>query len=410
MKIRIIVTYLLLIVSQVMFSQMHAYKYKRALSIKENNWYSVTLPDEVFDKIDPNLSGIRIFGITNKNGTLEAPYILSNLEDRSTQSNIPFKLLNESKNDKGYFFTFKSPAETDVNQIKLNFSQQNFDWRLTLEGSQNQQEWFSIVEDYRIISIKNETTDFKFTSINFPTSNYTYYRIAIKADIKPVLLNTELSIYKTKKGSYRNYFFLPNQITIEKGNKQTILSISLPSTVPISDLKISVSDKFDYYRNIDFEEVDSVKTPKGWHYSYNIVSSGTLSSLDKNIFKLNCPPLKKIRIQIFNQDNQPLHIDSIVARAVVYELHTRITVPANYYLVYGNERASIPSYDLEHFIFTMPKEFSRLEVGPESAIEKAEVQRIHPLFENKVWLWLLMVILIIVLGIFSFKMMKNSNA
>ncbi len=410
MSIKIKTTCLLLILSQLIVAQLSNYNYKRALNINENKWYNITLPDQIFDKVDPNLYGLRIFGITNKSDTVEAPYLMQTLTETINQNKLLFKLLNESKNGKGYYFTFEAPAKTDVNQLELDFSQQNFDWKLQLEGSQDQHEWFSIIENYRILSIKNKVTSFKYTTVDFPVSNYKYYRIAIQADVKPELVNATLSIYSKKSGSYRNYLVLADQIKTENHDKETNLSFSLPSTIPVSDIEISVSDKFDYYRNIDITQVDSTKTPNGWHYFSTVITSGALNSLDKNVFKIQWQPLKKIGITIYNQDNEPLHIDSILVRAAIHQLHTRITIPASYYLVYGIDHPVSPNYDLGRFTFTMPKEYSNLELGPEIKIKNQEEKNIHPLFENKMWLWIVMVILIAVLGIFSLKMIKKNTA
>ena len=96
-------------------------------------------------------------------------------------------MLNTSYNDKGYYYTFEVPAKEPINQINLNFNQQNFDWKLKLEGSQKQQEWFTVIEDYRILSIKNKLTDFQFTNVSFPNSSYRFFRLVIASDIKPEL-------------------------------------------------------------------------------------------------------------------------------------------------------------------------------------------------------------------------------
>ena len=58
--------------------------------------------------------------------------------------------------------------------MNLKFSEKNYDWMLRLEGSHDQKEWFNIVEDYRILSIKNEQTNYSFGDVTFPNSNVTY--------------------------------------------------------------------------------------------------------------------------------------------------------------------------------------------------------------------------------------------
>ena len=44
-------------------------------------------------------------------------------------------------------------------QIKLSFKQENFDWKVKLEGSNDNKVWFTVVTDYRILAIKNSNTD-----------------------------------------------------------------------------------------------------------------------------------------------------------------------------------------------------------------------------------------------------------
>src|SRR5690606_40823506 len=62
-------------------------------------------------------------------------------------------------NESGYFFTFEMPAREPINQLYLQFKEKNFDWKIRLEGSHDQQEWFTIADDYRIVSISNQLTD-----------------------------------------------------------------------------------------------------------------------------------------------------------------------------------------------------------------------------------------------------------
>jgi hypothetical protein len=48
-----------------------------------------------------------------------------------------------------------------------------------------------------------------------------------------------------------------------------------------------------------------------------------------------------------------------------------------------------------------------VELGPEQNIA-APVEKVSALFENKVWLWAIMVVVIATLGFFTLKMMKSN--
>ncbi|MDH7444361.1 hypothetical protein [Aquimarina sp. 2201CG14-23] len=110
---------------------------------------------------------------------------------------------------------------------------------------------------------------------------------------------------------------------------------------------------------------------------------------------------------IDNQDNEPLTIDTIQLKGYTYELITRFTKPATYYLTYGNNKAHQPSYDLQYVSERVPKELKILQVGIEEPIQQKEVEATESLLKNKIWLWAVMLIVILLLGGFTFSMMKK---
>ena len=398
---------LCLILSNILIAQIKDYNYERVIGeIKEEQWAKIVLPDALFEKIDPDFSDLRIYGF-NGTDTMEAPYLLTFSKGEQIQKEAAFHLLNESKNQKGYFYTFETAADTNVNQLKLSFRQQNFDWHLTLEGSQDQQEWFSLAENYRILAIKNETTDFNYTTVHFPSAGYRYYRISINSDKKPELLNARIALNENKNSILKTFPIVLKTLKEEKSSKQTIVTCQLSHSVPVAAIKFIVKNKFDYYRAITIDYLtDSIKTPQGWIYNYATLTSGTLNSLSTNDFVFNTTLLKQLRISIYNGDNQPLQIDSIQVQGYFYELTTHFTQAATYYLMYGNSKATHPDYDLYHFKNKIPKTIASIIPGEEQVIKKETSQQVHPLFENKQWLWILILIIISVLGVFSYRMIN----
>ncbi|NVO12240.1 MAG: DUF3999 family protein [Bacteroidales bacterium] len=406
MKVKL--TYLLLFICSFSFGQINKYDYKRELLEIKDQWHKVVLPNEIFGKVLPDFSDIRIYGITKKNDTIEAPYIFRFAAEKISQKDVPFNLINQSKNDNGYYFTFEIPTKDPINQLKLDFGQQDFDWRLVLEGSQNQQEWFTIVENYRILSIRNELTDFQFTKIAFPNSKYRYFRLHINSSVKPDLIAAKISLIDFIDGDFRSYNFSSIKTENDKQNKQTIINLNLKPAVPVCYLKIFVKDTFDYYRPVTIKYLtDSVNTQQGWKYSYSTLTSGTLNSIEGNVFLFSSTILKKLKVVIENHDNKPLQIDSLVVKGYVYELLGRFTEPAIYYLTYGNNQASKPQYDIDRFADKIPTTLKTLKLGDEQLNGKKVKSKTEPLFQNKIWLWSIMALIIILLGWFSIRMIKK---
>lgn len=76
-------------------------------------------------------------------------------------------------------------------------------------------------------------------------------------------------------------------------------------------------------------------------------------------------------------------------------------------MFYGNEKTQAPNYEIEKFESKIPENLNSVNIGSEQKNPAYSIKIEKPLFENKVWLWALMAVIIALLGWFSFKMLKN---
>lgn len=409
MKIKICLLLLLFTLTNT-FGQKNDFNYKREIIGISDEWHKLELPNNIVAKLSSNLEDLRIIGISEQNDTIEAPYIIHSTEDVSKKTDVEFKLLNQSKDKNGYYFTFKVPTSNSVNQIQLNFGQVNFDWKIVLEGSQNQQEWYTLVQDYRILSINNKHTNYQFTTLNFPDANYSFYRIRIKSEEKPNLEKAQLSLKELVKGKERTYKIKKTNTLENKKLQQTELTIDLDSPALVNSFKISVKESFDYYRPIRIQYIsDSIQTERGWKYSYRTLATGTLNSIEKNKFKFTNTRAQHFKVIISNNDNQALTIDGLELQGPVYELFVRFSKPADYFLCYGSKNVRKPNYDISRFSDKIPKSITNLSLGDEKAVRKVVAPKSEPLFANEKWLWAVMALIILILGGFTLKMIKKTD-
>lgn len=403
-------SYLLFLGCSFSYGQMEKYDYKREIHGITEPWHQIDIPTEVFSTINQNASDIRIFGITKENDTIEAAYFIRKAKEKSTSKEVPFKILNTSYTDEGYFYTFENTSQSAVNQIELDFEVKNFDWRLELKGSQNQNDWFTITENQRILSIKNQKTDFKFTTLSFPSAQYTYFRLRVNSKENPNLLNAKVKQRETIKGDYREFSVEGINTKEDKSEKQTEITINLEEAAPVSKINIDVLDTFDYYRPIVIKYLkDSIQTEKGYIYNYQELSRRTLNSMSDNEFNFNSTTLQELKILVQNQDNQALNFGDVKVKGFVYQIIARFTKKATYFLVYGNPKVSFPDYDIKQFESKIPKDLIHLNLGKEQSIDKPDKQKTAALFENKTWLWLVIILIIGILGWFSIQMMRKQG-
>lgn len=408
LKLKIKLLILFLVCMATAKAQTSSYKFKRNITGVNTIWHKMVLPDDLYKKANAGFDDFRIFGVNGKD-TIEVPYLLKQRADQVTSHDVAFKQLNQSTHPGGYYYTFQSPEINVINQINLTFKQQNFDWKVNLEGSNDNKSWFNILSDYRILSIKNNDTDYQFTKLSFPDSKYQYFRIAVKSPVQPDLLEAKISKTDTIKGTYQDVkyqsFNLKNNVFL----KETIIDVVLTNPVPLSYLKLNAQSDFDFYRALKIEyATDSFKTDKGIQYNFANLYEGTISSLEKPEFNFENTISSRLKITIQNNDNKPLRLNGLVLKGNVYEIIARFDDPkGEYALYYGNEKAAAPVYDIEKFESKIPVSLSSINIGPELKNPAYTIKTEKPLFENKAWLWVLMAVIIALLGWFSFKMLRN---
>jgi hypothetical protein len=223
-----------------------------------------------------------------------------------------------------------------------------------------------------------------------------------------VLSGVTIARKEIQKGALRTFPTGKLNATNNKQTKQTDIYIRLSMPVPVSRLRLNVKDTIDYYRPVSIQYIrDSIKIEKGWLYDYGMLASGILNSMEEATFKCNSTVVQNLKVVIDNKDNIPLTIDSVVVEGYVHTLFARFTENARYFLVYGNRRAEKPSYDLNFFADKIPATLTPLALGDEQRMQKELTAMPEPLFKNKAWLWALMVVIIVLLGWFSLKMIRG---
>jgi hypothetical protein len=385
---------------------------RRSIPGVEEQWHSIRLPDD-FYSVTHRLADVRIFGVTPEGDTIETPYMWKSTEDEIREKKMPCRIINKVRNERGYYFTFELPSSEIVNSIETDFKQQNFDWTISLEGSENRKEWFVILENYRILSVSNHLTDYRFTSIVFPDAQYRYWRLMVDAaDEAPELTDVTVACRETLAGDNRNY---PAKIVYSKNHREkktTEWQIKLPGQVMTNHIRLNIDNAIDYYRPVVINALlDSVQTPQGWKYEVTRLASGVVSSLEKNTFRFPATLLDRIQIIIQNRDNPPLTVASVEVSGNVPDMIARFDRKADYFLCYGNPAVRAPEYDIEQFADKIPAQLKTLIPGDENCIagRRENLKNISPLFNHPLWLWTIMAGIIVLLGWYSLKMLGKNK-
>lgn len=385
-----------------------SFSHFRTLSSQEGGWQEIELPNDLFKDVREDLGDLRIFSINENNDSIEEPYLIRHAKDVRELKELSFQEINRVENAKGYYCTFILDVEQPINEMELFFDRTNFDRKVTLQGSQNLKEWFTVEKDARVMSIRNDNISFKYTTISFNAAMYKYFRVYFPGKTDPLLRNVRLKKVSKTQGKARTIAVKSTKIQENQHSKSTLIELQLKGHQPIDKIDVTFSDTVDFYRSYTISAlVDSFHTEKGWKYNYQTIKRGVFSSVNNSKITLPSAHCSRIRIEIFNNDNRPLALDNITVESFVYSLIARISGQGNLVMLYGNPSLSSPNYDIRHFKQDIPAQLPLLTVGAAVSIQKPGTVEVSSLFENENWLWVIMGIVILLIGAFTIKMLKG---
>lgn len=402
MKLKHNLLYILFLVP--FFISAQGFDYKVELKTVTENWMQIDLNTKVLSKVQSDFSDVRIYEFGDSKDTLEVPYIIKSLENKFTEKGINFKLLNQSIKDEDLYLTFQTINDIEINEIELILNEDNYTYNIDLEGSTQQTEWFKLLKDYRILSIKNANTNYQFSKISFPLSNYKFYRVRIKNAKEGSLKSASIKQKNKISGEFVSY---ENDFTQIQKDKKTIVTIILNERVPINECILNFTSEVDFYRQINIKYLDNnVQTENLEQNRFTPLSNSYLSSLEKNSFPFETVFTNKIQIEISNFDNQALVLKNIEIKGPKYELIARFTNKnAQSFMFFGNSNLQSPQYDMVHFEDKIPTTLNVLEIG--EVINLTQPKTESTFLNNKLWLWLIIAFIIALLAYFSLDMLKK---
>jgi hypothetical protein len=193
-----------------------------------------------------------------------------------------------------------------------------------------------------------------------------------------------------------------------KEAKKTYLSARFTHKIPLTKLKLDIKNEFDYHRQVlIYGSLDSISADNYEHAE--LIYSNFLNSGDTASLNLNEIYVKHLLIVIENKDNIPLKINNISAFYKKIVLTARFDFEDNYYLCYGYEFADFPEYDLDYFRDKIPSNLINLtyEILKEE-ISPKDVSKIKE-ETTPTWLWLSLSGIVLLLLLFTLKMMRKKE-
>ena len=407
---------LIFFLPSILFAQMKSYDYCRKINKTGNeDYYSVKITPGIMAKSKSDLSDIRIYNAEEKD-TIEIPYIQEWMGSSIEEFDAPSVLINESYSEKCCsYVTFKFDEKQSINRIQLKIEEDNFDKSVKLEGSNDNKQWVTVREHLRIVGFSNGDMKMKYAALNFPLSEYIYFRLTFddtNSDKIKVLSASTIDVDIRKLGSYSELTVAARKDSINMENKTAEIILDLKQKFFLSQVILFPKKDKDFFRNVNiYYSSGTITSPKGIFENWTMNGSGVLRSDDENKFSFLNAQSSKIKIEIFNHDDQSIEIPEIKIFSEDFRLVSQLPVSDNLFLCYGKENDIGPTYDMVHFEDKIPDKVSEAVYGEEVS-RGTVLAEVNPLFKQKMWLWIILGIVIVIITAFSLRMLgsaKNGN-
>ncbi len=393
--------------------QMTSYAYKRTIdSVTQKGWYAIPFDARILAKTQMDLRDIRIFELSNSD-TFETPYIIESLSSRYDAAEIPFTAVNKSYDANAFYVTLMPKERMTVNQIRLDFAEPNFDWTATVEGSFDQKQWVTVRDKQRITRINNNYVNYSYTDLHFEPSNYDVFRITVHAGPQSKrirFLSAVMYDLKKEPGQYTRLEVAGQTTADNKKEKKSEILIPLKGKQRVSRIAPDVRHDRDYYRSFRLYYLTGItSTPKGDREDWAVLTNGVISSIEKPDFNFAPIITDKLKLEVMNHDDRPLQYRTTAVLGALSQLVAELNPEKDYILAYGKSFDIAPQYDIVHFAGKIPDKRLSAKLSREMSVFQLTERKTEPWFLNAWWIWGTMIMVILLLGYFSWKMIKGAG-
>lgn len=396
-------------------AQYVTYDYSREVKpVNETGFYKIKIGSAVIDRT----GHYRVFEMNEKD-TLEVPYVIEEY-DNSTYDKNSFRYLNIIDKsfiaNKTSYTTLIVDSGVTYSSVYLNFSAPEFFKDVTLEGSNDNKIWKTIIENEKVFHYFRPPYDHYYRNkISFEPITYKYIRVITDDSDAPKLDLSSAYLPLIEEVSNGDGELLPTGVirTEDKANKKTVIECSFRRMYFIGCIQIKVDNELPYRREVEVEFLTQNTSNDKWVvFGKSVISSNSSNKIYFKNYSLRDANFKtiKMRVTIHNLDDRPLGNISIDAFTHQEILKCRLEKGKKYALVYGKENDNIPQYDLAYFKNAIPLNLKYAELGLESKIAKPSTEIKRPLISKQVWVWIALTAGVLLIGIFALKLLKQEES
>jgi hypothetical protein len=407
---KILIATLLVLISLAAFSQQ--FKASSPLPVVEKDgFYRILLTPEISCYANQEFSNIRIMDEAGR----EVPYLFaSQPSNRVVQYFREYKIEQKLQlEDSCTVLIIKNPSSKPIQNISLRIKNAEVTKDMVLYGSDDRTHWYALKEKFQLSNISSAVSTSELKIVDFPLSNYRYYKIWISdKESGPLnIINAGYYDYKTEAVKYFPVEVHDIAHADSAKKKQTFVRLNFDTLRVIDNIEWKVSGApFYRRRGTLYTEKETVDKKGKKTRSREYLTDIELHSEYENAFELPGKKIDNILLILDNEDNPPLSFDTVICSQLNRHVTAWLMAGKSYSLKFGEESLQSASYDIEYFQKNIPAEPPLLAAGAislkDTAIQSSES---YTFFTSKSFIWGAIIAIIVLLGFMSLKLIRETG-
>lgn len=386
------------------------YRYEAALPLVDTSmYYRIELAPNVLGAAKSSLADVRIY---DKNQQ-EQPYILEREKaERSELSFVEYAIIDQKTQANGIsHLVFHNSTKDTIDNVSIVVQNTDVRKRARLSGSNDGETWFVIKNNYLLHAMKSEGNTSEFKVLNFPSSDYEYFRLEINDNFRLPINILKVGYYNDVHYKGARVRFTAPVSSSKDSLKKSYYTLSFPDSVYLENLTFNFSGVDYFMRDITVFQMKEylTKYKKLNHYKEKLIAT-TVNSNSTNSLNLGSLRVKELYVEIDNKDNKPLILNTVEASFLKQYVTAKLLKGEEYSLKYGNNLAYTPAYDLAHFKAEIPQNSLVVKHLEVKSLVIPQESKPSSIFDNVYLVWAVIIVVGIVLFMVSLKMLKELQA
>lgn len=432
-KILVIVILLAVMTSNIFALDLTKWQYKAEVTVEDgtDEYGRLILTPGIYDAARLDLADIRLIDA----GGEQVPYVLAKARDVTERLKYSPALINRSTNMEGSaMVTLDFGKQVVKNSIEVKTGGNNFRRAVKIEGSNDNVEFFTVVEEAYVFAIDYNT---RFEQVDLPANDYRYLRITVEPmateEKSPVIETVRAFKHERKPAKRQAVKMVQLGHSENEKNKSSIYIYDLTyRRLPVSEIELEVADnafyryvtiqgRDEHTRKVEIDSEDNRQRFREVEVPWKGIVSGTVyrypetSGENRQNLVLHVPSGRRIyrylTIVINNYDDQPLTINSTSAKMIADNIvfSTQEDIAPTLYV--GSPSAGKPIYDLAQRLnnpLKVKARIANLDVLIDNPLfGQVEAKPLAWTEKHKVLLWIIMGAVVVVLAGFILKSFKS---